>query len=177
MTWCREATSHFLNQCWPSFMSPYDVTRDQWVITIMPLTVYLTFIETIRVHANIQILYEGKIISHKMRRIVIYFDSSVSCNLKWESQEDGTVSQKRYGLRTEILIIFYILKYWYWLSIEVLFFAFTTIHLPLHVHDSINTSTYFFPIMSSQGPRTMNPRPRQRELGNTLNFLYIDFNV
>ena len=31
MAWCRQATSHYLNQCWPSFMSPYGVTRPQWV--------------------------------------------------------------------------------------------------------------------------------------------------
>ena len=27
MAWCRQATSHYLSQCWPSFLSPYDVTR------------------------------------------------------------------------------------------------------------------------------------------------------
>ena len=26
MAWCRQATSHYLNQCWASFLSPYDVT-------------------------------------------------------------------------------------------------------------------------------------------------------
>ena len=31
MAWCRQATSHYLNQCWPSSMSPYGVTRPQWV--------------------------------------------------------------------------------------------------------------------------------------------------
>ena len=31
MAWCRQATSHYLSQCWPSFLSPYDVTRPQWV--------------------------------------------------------------------------------------------------------------------------------------------------
>ena len=31
MAWCRQATSHYLNQCWPSFLSPYGVTRPQWV--------------------------------------------------------------------------------------------------------------------------------------------------
>ena len=30
MTWCRKATSHCLNQCWPSSMTPYDVTRLWW---------------------------------------------------------------------------------------------------------------------------------------------------
>ena len=31
MAWCRQATSHYLIQCWPRFMSPYGVTRPQWV--------------------------------------------------------------------------------------------------------------------------------------------------
>ena len=31
MAWCRQATSHYLNQCWLSFLSPYGVTRPQWV--------------------------------------------------------------------------------------------------------------------------------------------------
>ena len=31
MAWCCQVTSHYLSQCWPSPMSPYDVTRPQWV--------------------------------------------------------------------------------------------------------------------------------------------------
>ena len=31
MAWCRQATSHYLNQCWLSLLSPYSVTRPQWV--------------------------------------------------------------------------------------------------------------------------------------------------
>ena len=27
MAWCRQATSHYLDQCWPRSMSPYGVTR------------------------------------------------------------------------------------------------------------------------------------------------------
>ena len=27
MAWCCQATSHYLSQCWPRFMSPYGVTR------------------------------------------------------------------------------------------------------------------------------------------------------
>ena len=27
MAWCRQATSHYLSQCWLSFLSPYGVTR------------------------------------------------------------------------------------------------------------------------------------------------------
>ena len=31
MAWCRQATSHYLSQCWRRFMSPYGVTRSQSV--------------------------------------------------------------------------------------------------------------------------------------------------
>ena len=31
MAWCRQATSHYLNQCWPRSILPYGVTRPQWV--------------------------------------------------------------------------------------------------------------------------------------------------
>ena len=31
MAWCRQATSHYLSQCWHRSMSPYGITRPQWV--------------------------------------------------------------------------------------------------------------------------------------------------
>ena len=31
MAWCRQATSHYLSQCCPRSLSPYGVTRPQWV--------------------------------------------------------------------------------------------------------------------------------------------------
>ena len=31
MAWCHQATSHYLNQCWPRSPTPYGVTRPQWV--------------------------------------------------------------------------------------------------------------------------------------------------
>ena len=31
MAWCRQATSHYLNQCWPRSGSPYGITKPQWV--------------------------------------------------------------------------------------------------------------------------------------------------
>ena len=30
MAWCRQATSHYLSQCWPRSLMPYGVTRPQW---------------------------------------------------------------------------------------------------------------------------------------------------
>ena len=40
MAWCRQATSHYLSQCWPRSMSPYGVTRPQWVIFSYNITVF-----------------------------------------------------------------------------------------------------------------------------------------
>ena len=31
IAWCRQATSHYLGQCSPRSLSPYGVTRPQWV--------------------------------------------------------------------------------------------------------------------------------------------------
>ena len=31
MAWCRQATSHYLIQCWPISLSPYGFTSPQWV--------------------------------------------------------------------------------------------------------------------------------------------------
>ena len=31
MAWCHQASSHYLSQCWPKSMSPYDITKPQWV--------------------------------------------------------------------------------------------------------------------------------------------------
>ena len=36
MAWCLQATSHYLNHCWLRSISPYGITRPQWV----KLTVY-----------------------------------------------------------------------------------------------------------------------------------------
>ena len=31
MAWCHQVTSHYLSQCWTRSMSPYGITRPQWV--------------------------------------------------------------------------------------------------------------------------------------------------
>ena len=35
MAWCRQATSHYLSQCWPRSMSYYGVIRRQWVNSLV----------------------------------------------------------------------------------------------------------------------------------------------
>ena len=44
MAWCRQATSHYLRQCWPWSMSPYGVTRPQWIKTINHYIVTFRFL-------------------------------------------------------------------------------------------------------------------------------------
>ena len=34
MAWCHQATSHYLSQCCPRSLSPFNVTRPQWVNTL-----------------------------------------------------------------------------------------------------------------------------------------------
>ena len=36
MAWCRQAPSHYVNQCWPRSLSPYGVTRPEWVKPALP---------------------------------------------------------------------------------------------------------------------------------------------
>ena len=36
MAWCRQAASHYLSQCCPRSLSPYGVTRPQWVNSHIP---------------------------------------------------------------------------------------------------------------------------------------------
>ena len=31
IAWCHQATCHYLSQCWPRYLSPYCVTRPEWV--------------------------------------------------------------------------------------------------------------------------------------------------
>ena len=56
MAWCRQATSHYLSQFWPSFLKPYGVTRPQWVIlqlfclclrVLTPIDAYMHGVEKI----------------------------------------------------------------------------------------------------------------------------------
>ena len=37
MAWCRQATSHYLRQCWPRSMSPNGVTKPQWFNSLSPM--------------------------------------------------------------------------------------------------------------------------------------------
>ena len=40
MAWCRQATSHYLSQCWPRSPSPYGVTRPRMINTSVKIFLY-----------------------------------------------------------------------------------------------------------------------------------------
>ena len=40
----RQATSHYLNECWPRFLPPYGVTRPQWINILMWWTSLKSFL-------------------------------------------------------------------------------------------------------------------------------------
>ena len=59
MAWCRQATSHYLSQCWPRSMSPNGVTRPQCVKkTITLLSKYARVLHSIQWQAE-QICKQG----------------------------------------------------------------------------------------------------------------------
>ena len=41
MAWCRQATSHYVSQCWPRSVLPYEITRPQWVNAALSQIKYL----------------------------------------------------------------------------------------------------------------------------------------
>ena len=41
MAWCRQATSHYLSQCWPRSLLPYGVLRLLWVNSSPPSGAYM----------------------------------------------------------------------------------------------------------------------------------------
>ena len=60
MAWCRQATSHYLSQCWPSSLSPYGVTRPQWVNYVHYTSITKTSITIIylKFHLNLPVVIE-----------------------------------------------------------------------------------------------------------------------
>ena len=45
MAWCRQATSHYLNQCWPRFPTPYSITHDKFSVYYMSKNIHSLFIK------------------------------------------------------------------------------------------------------------------------------------
>ena len=53
MAWCRQATSHYLSQCWPRSLSAYDVTSRQWVKHFIGLWISLFSVGAVSVGESV----------------------------------------------------------------------------------------------------------------------------
>ena len=71
MVWCRQATSHYLSQGWPRYISPYVAIRPQWVYTE---TVKLVWVRLKMIWCGIVYLFMGWC---KMSKIQVIFYRNV----------------------------------------------------------------------------------------------------
>ena len=71
MAWCRQAASHYLSQCCPRSLSPYGVTRPQWVKKIFYNVAVFFFTK----HICDVLIYET------MSLISLYIRLSLNCGM------------------------------------------------------------------------------------------------
>ena len=70
MAWCRQATSHYMSQCWLSPLSPYGIARPQWV------EVWLGHVSVIIGHAT----FHGYVPKWASGFVNVYFPYNRSSN-------------------------------------------------------------------------------------------------
>ena len=85
MAWCHKATTHHRSKWWPRFMSPYGVTRPQWLkLTHNAVCLYCSFfiwyVMYICIYSGVmwlkcqcQILYVARIMRFCTRFAIHYF--------------------------------------------------------------------------------------------------------
>ena len=81
MAWCHQATSHYLSQGWPRSMSPYGVTRPQWVkITAASPSEWVNSLSTGRSDWNFRWI---------IFKLILVIDGRISCEiiLRWISPD------------------------------------------------------------------------------------------
>ena len=77
MAWCRQATSHYLSQCWPRSLSPYGATRPQWV---------MWYFQAEKRVSSLQTGFSNVFLSIKMLDFLT--------KVHWRSIDDQTISVK-----------------------------------------------------------------------------------
>ena len=94
--WCRQATSHYLSQWWPRSLSPYGVTRPQWVNSFQSSLIHRKLIKTsitnnsllnsgihlllIQYLCKTQLVSQGKINTHHNSELANNRDMTMSSN-------------------------------------------------------------------------------------------------
>ena len=75
MAWCRQATSHYMGQCWPSSVSLPDMSMPQWVIKIcVCLKCASEITRTILITIIVEEYY------HRLRRYINYVNLNLNLN-------------------------------------------------------------------------------------------------
>ena len=65
MAWCHQATSHYLNQCWPRSLPPYGVTRPQWVKSLVSCCCHMQTSESMITNQNSDLAKEHTMLKSK----------------------------------------------------------------------------------------------------------------
>ena len=108
MAWCRQAASHYLNQCWPRSLSPNGVTRPQWVNSHMlahwVVLSVLQMTENI-VYLIVSILYHGCFSrwSVKTRSLAIWGHDNDLVLLEYSSFNTKRINHEANGITVEPL--------------------------------------------------------------------------
>ena len=71
MAWCLQAPSHYLNQCWIRSMTPYGITRPQWV------DFYIILLYAILCYMELQYILKIQCIIHDANPIEWDTDSTI----------------------------------------------------------------------------------------------------
>ena len=86
MTWYHQATSHYLSQCWPRSILPYDITRPLWIK---------------RLYFN----FDFSVFIHLLKLIIVLFHNHIS-NIS-EQHSQLTLVHKSQQPTTDCLAIFH----------------------------------------------------------------------
>ena len=82
MAWCQQATSHYLSQCWPIFMSPYGITtKSHSVKKVISWNCFILFHHTIVTHI---INHTHK--AHKYSLLMHHIKIKSPANFLWNEQ-------------------------------------------------------------------------------------------
>ena len=77
MTWCRQATNHYLSQCWLRSLSLYGITRPEWVNTTI-VSEYNYFLSDF----IFSFILEKYIISNGLRSPLLYITATNSASIQ-----------------------------------------------------------------------------------------------
>ena len=97
MAWCRQATSHYLSQCWPRPLSPYGITRPWWVnepCQIMKPSRLLHQVILMAVCNTVSSVTGDTEVWHKATKITITID--LHCCRNWWSYDVDVTSIWQY---------------------------------------------------------------------------------